>query len=207
MISPTNRNAKTKKSELGKDVIKLQKIKYPEIEHKLPQVVTPSRPRTDAKGKTIVQKSVLASFGIKPAQRKSFSNNRDTKLKCCVIETPINNSIIFCFEPINKNVSSWSEKLLFDELRRGTSWIGEMNFDELCYNWHDKLVPQQNNKGFPIRLFCINIETTTPPFDVLVSVGKHICEHVNSYQDKDFIWINRSSAEVPFRRQTRMKKA
>ena len=82
-MAPTNRNEKTKKSEVGKDVIKLQKTKYTEVEHKLSQVVTPSRTKNDPRGKMIAQKSVLASFGIKPAQRNSFSNNRGTKLKCC----------------------------------------------------------------------------------------------------------------------------
>ena len=171
---------------------------HPKVERKLPQVVTPSKPRIDPKGKPIVQKNMLASFGIKPAQRKQFSSFRDTKLKCCIIETPIDNSIIFCFEPSNKKASSWSEKLFYDELKCGLDRINDMNFDEFCYNWYDKFVQQSNSKGYPIKLFCINIETASPPFDVLVSIGKHVCEHVNSYPDnktttlvdeKDFIWI------------------
>ena len=95
-MASSNRSGKTRKSEIGKDVIKLQKMKHPEVKHKVPQVVTPSRPR--------VEKNMLASFGIKPAQRKQFYSTRDTKLKCCVIETPIDNSIIFRFEPSNKKL-------------------------------------------------------------------------------------------------------
>ena len=109
MMPPSNRSGKTRRSEIGKDVIKLQKMTHPEVERKLPQVVTPSKPRIDPKGKPIVQKNMLASFGIKPAQRKQFSSFRDTKLKCCIIETPIDNSIMFCFEPSNKKASSWSK--------------------------------------------------------------------------------------------------
>ena len=194
-MASSNRHSKTRKS----DVVKTQKVlKHTEAELKAPTVVLPSTSRIVPKDISIAPRNMLASFGIKPAQRKQYSNNRDTKLKCCIIETPADNLIIFWFEPNTKKASSWSEKLLFDELKSGSSWMDEMNFDNLCYPWYDKLVPQQNNKGFAIRLFCINIETAPPSHEVLVSIGKHICAHINSLPDnkttalvdeKDFIWI------------------
>ena len=102
MMAPSNRYSKTRNSEVAKDAVKIQKVKHTEVEGKVPTVVTPSKPRIDAKDKPIVPKNMLASFGIKPAQRKQYSSNRDTKLKCCIIETPTDNSIIFCFEPTIK---------------------------------------------------------------------------------------------------------
>ena len=65
MMAPSNRSGKTRTSDGGKDSIKLKKLKHPDIELKVPQVVTPSRPRIEPKGKPIVQKNMLASFGIK----------------------------------------------------------------------------------------------------------------------------------------------
>ena len=41
MMPPSIRSEKTRRSEIGKDVIKLQKMTHPEVERKLPQVVTP----------------------------------------------------------------------------------------------------------------------------------------------------------------------
>ena len=90
-MAPSSRSSKTRKSEVGKDVVKIQKVKHTEVECKPPIVVTPSRPRIDSKDKPMVQNNMLASFGIVPAQCKQFSSNRDTKLKCCVIETPLDN--------------------------------------------------------------------------------------------------------------------
>ena len=95
MTMPSNRSGKTKTSDAGKDSIKLKKLKHPDIELKVPQVVTPSRPRIEPKGKPIVKKNMLASSGIIPAQCKQFSSNKDTKLKFCIVETPRENSAVF----------------------------------------------------------------------------------------------------------------
>ena len=60
------------------------------------------------------------------------------------------------------------------------------------------MVQKTNSKGYAVQLFCINIETPPPPLSALVGIGKHICDHINSYPDnktttlvdeKDFIWI------------------
>ena len=73
-----------------------------------------------------------------------------------------------------------------------------MNFENICYNWFDKLVQQSNNKGYAIRLFSINIDLAPPSHEVLVSIGKHICHKINnlpenktvaSVDKNDFIWI------------------
>ena len=99
-MAQSSRSNKTRKAEVGKEVVKIHKVvKHtnskckPPIEP--PIVVTPSRPKINSKVKPTVQKIMLASFGIVPAQRKKFSSGRDTKLKCCEVETPLGNSIFF----------------------------------------------------------------------------------------------------------------
>ena len=125
-MAPSSRSNKTRKAEVGKDVVKIHKVvKHTEAECKPPIeppiVVTPSRPKINPKFKPTVRKNLLASFGIVPAERKKFASGRDTTLKCCVVETPLGNLIIFRFEPINKNFSSWSEKLMSDEIKAASS--------------------------------------------------------------------------------------
>ena len=75
-------------------------------------------------------KCMLSTFGIKPAQRKEYTNNRDTKLKCCVIETPGENGIIFRFETYDKKTSCWCEKLLYDDLKDKKDWLVYLNFEK-----------------------------------------------------------------------------
>ena len=57
-----------------------------------------------------------------------------------------------------------------------------LNFDDFCYTWYENSVPQQNNKGFVIRLFCFisHISSGTPTVTQLKDIGKHICEEINS---------------------------
>ena len=74
-----------------------------------------------------------------------------------------------------------------------------MNFDDFCHSWVDNYIPQQNHKGYPFRLFSININSDPPTFKTLVSIGKHICDKINEkpgnktrafVDENDFIWIN-----------------
>ena len=99
-MAPSSRSNKSRKAEVGKEVVKIHKVvKDIETECKQPIeqpiVVTPSKPKINSKFKPTVQKNLLASFGIVPAERKKFSSGRDTTLKCCVVQTPLGNSIIF----------------------------------------------------------------------------------------------------------------
>ena len=195
-MSPSNRS-KSRKTEIAKPQ-KGRKLIDTEVEiTKSPAIVSPL--------KTKVTKShkLLESFGIKPAQRKQYNNERNTKLKCCVVETlGINNTIIFRFEPFDKNASCWCEKLLLDDVKIHKDWVVDLNFDDFCYTWYENSVPQQNSRGFPIRLFCINshLSSGTPTVKALQSIGKHICEELNSKEgnktkalvdEKDFIWIKK----------------
>ena len=87
-----------------------------------------------------------------------------------------------------------------DEIKAASSWIEELNFDHICYNWFDKLVQQSNNKGYAIRLFTINIDSAPPTYEVLLEIGKVICDNINNLPENktvalvdknDFIWIER----------------
>ena len=88
--SRSNRTNKSEKKEVTKvkEIVKVQKPKHSEVERKLPTVVTPTRIKLEPKDKKKYQINSLASFGLKPAKRISFSSNKESKLKCCVVETP-----------------------------------------------------------------------------------------------------------------------
>ena len=65
-------------------------------------------------------------------------------------------------------------------LEKKKSWIEELNFDHITYNWFDKLVEQKNYKGYAIRLFTINIDSAPPTDEVLLEIGKVICDNINN---------------------------
>ena len=198
--SRSNRTNKSEKKEVTKvkEIVKVQKPKHSEVERKPPTVVTPTRTKLEPKDKKKYQNNLLASFGLKPAKRKAFSNNKESKLKCCVVETPQVNSIVFRFQPNNPNSSNWSEKVLLDDIKAGSTWTKELNFDDICYTWFDRLEKQTNNKGYETRLFAINTETSPPTQEVLERIGLHVCKQTNetpgnttvaSVDKNNFIWI------------------
>ena len=81
-MAPSSRSNKTRKAEVGKDIVKIHKVvKHTEAECKPPIeppiVVTPSRPKINSKVKPTVQSNMLASFSIVPTQRKKFSSDRE----------------------------------------------------------------------------------------------------------------------------------
>ena len=105
-MAPTNRS-KSRKTEVVKTHKfskttdtdqKFSRAIDTELKHmKKPVIVSPPRIGIKSNDNTTESKCTLSSFGIKPAPRKQFSHTRQTKLKCCVIETPEKNSIIFRF--------------------------------------------------------------------------------------------------------------
>ena len=93
MMGGTSRSNRTNKSEKKevtkvKEVVKVPKPKYSEVERKPPTVVTPTRTKIEPRDMKKSQNNSLALFGLKPAKRISFSSNKESKLKCCVVETP-----------------------------------------------------------------------------------------------------------------------
>ena len=87
---------------------------------------------------------------------------------------------------------------MLDFINKEETWTKELNFDDICYTWFDRLEKQTNNKGYGTRLFAINIATAPPTQEVLQSIGWHVCKQVNeapenkivaSVDKRDFIWI------------------
>ena len=104
-MAPTNRS-KSKKPELTKSQrysktadSDLKTIEAELKNMKKAAIVSPPRINITSNNDALENKCTLSSFGLKVARRKQFSNTQHTKLKCCVIETPEENSIIFRFEP------------------------------------------------------------------------------------------------------------
>ena len=204
-MAPTNRS-KSKKPELTKsqrysktDDSSLKTIEAELKNMKKAAIVSPPRINITSNNDALENKCTLSSFGIKAARCKQYSQTRQTKLKCCVIETPEENSIVFRFEPDETQNSSWCEKILNDDIKDKKEWVVDLNFDDFCYSWVDNFVPQQNSKGYPFRLFTININSDPPPLKTLLKIGQHICDKINEkpgnktkacVNEKDFIWIN-----------------
>ena len=206
-MAPTKRS-KERKAEVAKSQrfsknvdteLNFSKNIDTDLKHlKKPIIVSPPRTSTNSNNDATESKCTLLSFGLKAARRKQYSNTRHTKLKCCVIETPEENLIIFRFEP-DEQPSTWCEKLLHDDIINKEEWVVDLNFDDFTYAWFDNFVPKNNSKGYPIRLFTININSNPPPLKTLLSIGQHICDKINekpgnktkTYIDEnDFVWIN-----------------
>ena len=191
MMAGTSRN-RTKKSEEHKvakvkEVAKVPKLKHSETKYKEAIVVSPTRTRFESRDNRKIENNPLATFGIIPAPRILFSRSKEAKLKCCVVETPQVNSIIFCFEPNNPNSSNWSEKILLDFINKEATWTKDLNFDDICYTWFKRLKKQMNNKGYGTRLFAINIATAPPTEEVLQEIGCLVCKHVNKAPENKIV--------------------
>jgi len=129
----------------------------------------------------------LASFGIIAAPASTISahrtNDRNSRLKCCVVMGYGNKyTVILRFEGNNPGSSwnCWAEKIASDALRDKKPWIVAYSFHDRCLHWYHHNLPQQNSRGFFIRLFVIYATGPPPPKDALIRLGNAVCEHVNN---------------------------
>lgn len=149
----------------------------------------------------------LASFGIKPAASLNTSNTQATKnknsmLKCCLLSAGLDSAILFRLQPIDPSCNNWSEKCLFDALRRHDDWITTLAFDESCLFWFENNLPQRNCKQYVTRMFVIRTEQN-PSDDQLLSLGHHVCTKINQLpnnttttitDENSYFWIPRETA-------------
>ena len=123
----------------------------------------------------------LLALGIRPAHGDVI--DRSSTLKCCIIREPTITACIFRFEPtdLERNASgSWAEKLFFDAVKDNMKWVMDYNVDHDCLHWYHENVLQLNPKRFPIRMFVIRMEGAPPAHNILMQIGKAICENVNA---------------------------
>jgi len=142
----------------------------------------------------------LAAFGIKAAaQVRTTFRDRNSKLKCCVIRGVNMCTVVFKCEPNDTQYTngSWSEKIFSDAVRSNSSWIKELNFDTEFLYWYQNNVAQKNPKGWPVRMFTIQVEEE-PSKDALKKLADYICQQVNqvprndttlTVDDNNFFWI------------------
>jgi hypothetical protein len=148
-----------------------------------------------------ILKDDLAAFGIKAASGpKGKYLDKDSKLKCCLIEGHDGSAIVFRVEPNDPNIKSgsWGEKCFFDALHENEEWLTTINIDSTALAWFHENVPQKNPKNFSIHLFVIYTEANLPPKENIVKLGQYICQHLNAtpgnhtttiLHDDSFFWL------------------
>lgn len=76
-------------------------------------------------------------------------------------------------------------------------WARKLEFQTNVVLWYHNNIPMLNMKNYGIRLFVIETGEL-PTKDIALQVGKHICEHINSYptnntkttiDENSFFWI------------------
>jgi hypothetical protein len=125
----------------------------------------------------------LALFGIQGATAPSgvFGADKNGTLKCCVIRGPNRFALVFRLHANHPMFfgSYWGDKFFFDSVRERRQWVSNLNISDRILKWYDRDVPQQNTKGFFIRMYVIYATGNVPPKQNLIDLGKVICEQVN----------------------------
>jgi hypothetical protein len=148
----------------------------------------------------------LALFGIQGAIAPTgmFGADRNGTLKCCVIRGPNRFALVFRLHPNHPMFfgSYWGDKFFFDSVRERRQWVSNLNISDRVLKWYDRDLPQQNTKGFFIRMYVIYATGNVPPKQNLIDLGGVICEQVNrcvgnntvSTVDKDsYFWGGESA--------------
>jgi len=126
----------------------------------------------------------LSSFGIEGAVTPNVTSgiDKNATLKCCVIRGPNRFALVFRFSPNHPMFvgAYWGEKIMFDAVRERRQWVTSLNISDRVLKWYNRDIPQQNSKGFFVRLFVIYALRDVPSDDSLIRLGEVICQHVNN---------------------------
>jgi hypothetical protein len=126
----------------------------------------------------------LSAFGIVPpsietAVVNQTTTNKDAILKCAYIRGPTNNVIVFRCQPVLPGTQCWCEKLWFDAVKGRHPWILDLGINDRTLSWYHENEPMLNEKGYAVRIFMIVTPGPLPTKDRLLSLGEHICRHIN----------------------------
>jgi len=125
----------------------------------------------------------LALFGIQGTAppNGTIGVDRNATLKCCVIRGPNKFALVFRVHANHPMFfgSHWGDKLFFDCVRERRQWVVNLSISDRLLKWYDRNLPQQNSKGFFIRLYVIYAKGDVPPKQNLLDLGKVICDQIN----------------------------
>ena len=151
---------------------------------------------------TCIAPTDLTAFGFKPAGLGPEKlHNRDSMLKCCVIEGPYQNAIVFHVQPIDPKYGngSWTEKCFADAIRLNMPWVASLAFDRTNqYFWFHENHPQKNPKDYLIRMFVILAESDVIPKENIVQLANYVCSNLNatpnnktktSFDENSLFWL------------------
>ena len=122
------------------------------------------------------------SFGITPIKpaHNPYSKDKNSTLKCVLINSPEANAIVFRVEPTDPDArGSWAEKIVFDAIYKGEKWVRDLGIDSKNQKWFHENEVVNNEKGYPIRMFVLRCEEM-PPKEKIFDLGEHICIQINS---------------------------
>jgi hypothetical protein len=125
----------------------------------------------------------LSLFGIQGAAppNGTIGVDKNGTLKCCVIRGPNKFALVFRLHANHPMFfgSYWGDKLFFDCVRERRQWVSNLNISDRVLKWYDRGLPQQNSKGFFIRMYVIYATGSVPPKQNLIDLGGVICEQLN----------------------------
>ena len=123
----------------------------------------------------------IADFGITGVAPVSRAPDKNSTLKLCIIKGPARNGLVYRLQPNHPSPTwnCWPEKVLFDAIRDRKGWVVSLCFHDRVFSWYDHDVPQQNDKGFFVRLFPIFTVGTVPSKQQLLNLGRTICDQLN----------------------------
>jgi hypothetical protein len=144
----------------------------------------------------------LSAFGLSASPTSASFNNKDSKLRGVVIESPNGAYLIFRAQPNDERNGSLGEKYLFDAMRqKEANWTENINMNKSCLQWYDDNTAIVNNRGYNIRLFVIHLGAPEiPEHDKVINLAEYVCHQINTAQGnstitrvdhENFYWVPR----------------
>jgi hypothetical protein len=147
----------------------------------------------------------IANFEIQP--RNIQVPNRDppitrqtSYLRAAIVASPPGEThVVFRFERVDTDTSSWAEKLLNDAVQNRTPWVTHANITQDKLLFFENNVKQVNTKGYPIRMF-FSVIPGNYNFDSVVNKAEEICSHLQAtpglnyrvahFDEPDLLWMD-----------------
>lgn len=156
---------------------------------------------------SLPKEGLMESFGIKPASTGAREADKDSKLKCVIIQGENGTGfIVLRCEPNNSAYrnGSWAEKSFFDAVRNKEDFVDLCNIDNDMLQWFNNDQAQKNPKGYAIRLFNIPC-AECPSEESAIKLGEFICQNINAMPSNNttitvdptnYFWIPTSAHPV-----------
>lgn len=117
---------------------------------------------------------------------KSGGADKDSTLKLAIVPGA---ALVWRFEPNDERNGSWAEKTMMDATKNRAKWIDYTHFSDRVYQWHVNNEKKTNSRGFGIRLFVINVNSTDINHSALRRLAEFIAKKINKTEGNNTVTV------------------